>query len=269
MTRGSASSDKNFAYFTGLGSTTVFRYSLERETWSQLAQCPYRNFALTTVDGALITVGGRKGHSQYTNKLFTLRLGVWFEELPPMRVARESPAVVTLHDSGRERDIVVAGGSVSDSKWTASVEVLDVSTKSWSSLIDLPQQLPFPSAALRHTPTGGTLLLSVIGCYRDGYNCLLYLSMESVRASGWSSLPQLTASGSTAAVLQDQLVVVGGSRVSGSICVMHQLIEDRWVELRRVSCGRECLIASTLDDRLVIVGGDSGSGKVWVCSLTQ
>ena len=191
MTRGSATCDQNFAYFTPLGANVVHCYSLTRDTWSQLPQCPYRNCGLAIVNGALVAVGGRKAYSDYSNKLLTLRVRHWFEELPPMALSRDSPSLVALEYGSGSTDILVAGGSVSDSKWTAAVEIFDARNQRWISLVDLPTPLPFPSAALRHTATSGTLLLSVIGCYRDGYTCSLYLSTESVRTSGWLSLPKL------------------------------------------------------------------------------
>ena len=267
MTRGSAASDEKFAYFTPLGSNAVHRYSLNGDKWSQLPQCPYRNSALAVVEGALITVGGRTGIVQYSNRVLTLRLGTWFEELPPMSVARDSPSLVMLQRNQGGRNIVVVGGSVSESKWSASVEMLDMEMKTWSLLVDLPKPLPFPSAALCCTDTNGTVILSVISCYRQGHTCSLYLSKESVRMSGWASLPQLPASGLTAGVLKDQLLVVGGKKGSNSVSLMHQLVGDNWVELGTVSCGRECLIATTPGDQMVIVGGDGGCGRVCICSV--
>lgn len=268
MTRGSAASDTDFAYFTPLGSSTVHRYSLGRDTWSKLPQCPYRNFGLAIVDGVLIAVGGRKAYSDYSNKLLALRMGHrWLEDLPPMTTARDCPSLVTV-GQGSVTHIVVAGGSVSDSKWIASVEMLNIATRRWCSIVNLPKPLPFPSAALRKTPTDGTLLLSVIDCYRDGYTCSLHLSNESVMTSEWSSLPKLPASGSTAAVLQDELVIVGGWKSSSSVSCVHQLIDNQWVQIDTVSNGTECLIASTPADQLVIVGGDGGCGNVCVCSVT-
>ncbi|CAI8010936.1 hypothetical protein GBAR_LOCUS7129 [Geodia barretti] len=267
MTRGSATSDQNFAYFTQLGSRAVHRYSLSGDTWSLLPQCPYRNCGLAIVDGALVALGGRKACSDYSNKLLTLRMTHWFEELPPMTVARDSPSLVVVeHGSGT--NILVAGGSVSDSRWTASVEILNGRTKRWCSLVDLPKPLAFPSAALRQTTTSGTLLLSVVDAYRECYACSLYLSNESVMASGWSSLPKLPASGSTATVLRGELVVVGGLKSSSSsVSCIHQLIDNQWVQLGTVSTGTECLIASTHCDQLVIVGGDGGCDNVCVCSV--
>ena len=219
------------------------------------------------MDGALVAVGGRKAYSDYSNKLLTLRMRHWFEELPPMTVARDSPSLVVVeHGSGTK--ILVAGGSISDSRWTASVEILNAGTKRWCLLVDLPKPLAFPSAALQQTTTSGTLLLSVIGTFREGCTCSLYLSNESVMASGWSPLPKLPASGSTAAVLRDELVVVGGLKSSSSsVSCIHQLIDNQWVQLGTVSTGTECLIASTPGDQLVIVGGDGGCDDVCVCSV--
>lgn len=269
MMRGSAVADENFAYFTPLGYNSVHRYSLEADTWSELPKCPYRNIGLILVDGALVAVGGRKAYSDYSRKLMMLRLGQWFEkELPPMIVARDSPSLVTVK-CGSGTNIVVAGGSVSDSKWTTAVEMYDTRTRRWCTLGDLPKPLPYPSAVIRRTSTSGTLLLSVIGCYQDGYSCSLFLTNESMVSTGWACLPRLPVSCSTGAVLKDELVIVGGWKSScSSISYVYQLVRNEWIELGTVPNGGECLIASIAPtDQIVMVGGQ-GSSSVCICSAT-
>ena len=102
MTRGFATTDHQFAYFTPHNSDSVYRYEWNTEQWNELPSCPYLNSALVIIDGTVTTVGGG-----YTNKLFTLEQRQWVEEYPPMNTARSCPAVVST--SGSDYIIVIGG----------------------------------------------------------------------------------------------------------------------------------------------------------------
>lgn len=267
MTRGSATCDRYYAYFAALGSNTVHRYSLGDNKWLRMPSCPYRNFGLVVIHNALITIGGREQHLVYSNKLLTLRHRHWVEEYPPMMYARDIPSISTFESQGHRTLIIVVGGSVGDSKWTTSVEILDTRDSIWFSLASLPKPLTFPSATLCHN--SDTMVLSVVGCYREGYRCSLHVDALNESLGNtiiWSSLPTLPASGSTAATLRDQLVVVGGWNSDAAVSYIHQLINDQWVRIGTVTNGRECLIVSPSSDQLVMVGGEGATNSVCMCT---
>ena len=136
MTRGSATTDQKFAYFTPGDSNSVYSYEWNTEQWNKLPSCPYYNSALVIIDGTLTTVGGYG--SGYTNKLFTLRQRQWVEEYPPMNTARSRPAVVST--SGGDY-IIVIGGCGDDGRWTDTVELFEVKTRRWYKLTNIPQPL--------------------------------------------------------------------------------------------------------------------------------
>ena len=56
MTRGSATTDHQFAYFRSHGSDLVYSYEWNTEQWNKLPSCPYRDCALVIIDGTLTTV---------------------------------------------------------------------------------------------------------------------------------------------------------------------------------------------------------------------
>ena len=143
MTRGSATTDDQFAYFTPGGFNLVYSYQLNAEKWKRLPPSPYCNFGLVIIDGELTAVGGDDGY-RYTNKLFTSRQGQWVEHYPPMNTARFSPAVVSTSDGNY---IVVIGGDVGG-RWTATVELFHVRSRRWYELTNLPQGLTQPSATI-------------------------------------------------------------------------------------------------------------------------
>ena len=256
MSRGSATTDGQFAYFTPYLSTSVSRYEWRGEKWEELPSCPYMNSGLVIIDGKLTAVGG-VDESRHTNKLLTLRQKKWVEEYPPINTARSSPAVVSTSDG----EYLIVIGGLGDG-WTATVELFQVKSRRWYKLTDLPQPLTHPSATICGDQ------LNVIGLEDTGYSC----SLQAVPSSdqpitspltlSWKPLPPLPMTVSTAATLCGQLVVVGGSRRDGSpVNSIHQLVDGQWVEIGFMATGRRlCLVVSPSPDKIIIVGGWDRSG---------
>ena len=257
MERGSATSDLQYAYFMPYGSHSVYRYEWSTEKWDELPPCPYRNSALVIIDGALTAVGG---HDRYhrTNKLVTLRQRRWVEELPPMKTARSSPAVVSTSDG----EYVLAIGAYGGGVWTTTVELFQVRSRRWAELTHLPQPLTDPSATICGN------LIHVIGRGGNGFSCSLQdlpssdqptTSQSRSRTISWSPLPPLPVTHSTAATLCGQLVIIGGMRDKSSVNSIHQLVDGQWVEIGSMSSGtRMCLVVSPSPDKMMIVGGVRG-----------
>ena len=206
MTRGSATTDGQFAYFTPDRSTSVYRYEWRGEIWEELPSCPYRNSELVIIDGKLTAVGG-DDRSHYTNKLLTLQQKKWVEEYPPMNTVRDSPAVVSTCDG---EYLIVIGGYVVGGGPTATVQLFQVKSRKWYKLTDLPQPLNLPSATICGDQ------LNVIGTDANGYLCSLQAlpssdqPITSLLTLSWNPLPPLPLSDSIAATLCGQLVVIGG-----------------------------------------------------------
>ena len=258
MDRGFATTDGQFAYLTPNYSTSVYRYEWRGEKWEELPSCPYRNSGLVIIDGKLTAVGGLDG-SHHTNKLMTLRQSKWVEEYPPMNTTRSHPAVVSTSDG---EYLIVIGGWGSGDHWTATVELFQVKSRRWYKLTDLPQPLPFPSATICGDQ------LNVIGHDANGYSCSLQALSSSDQpitspcTLSWKPLPPLPVTGSTAATLCGQLVVIGGRRQDGSpVNSIHQLVDGQWVEIGSMTTGRyRCLVVSPSPDKIIIVGGWDHSG---------
>ena len=250
MSRGSATTDGGFAYFTPRHSNSVYQYEYSTEKWEELPACPYRNSGLVVIDRELTAVGGEDG-SHSTNKLYTLRQREWVEKYPPMNTARSSPAVVSTSDG--EHLIVIGGFGGGD--WTATVELFQVESRRWHQLTDLPQHLPWLSATICCDQ------LNVIG--RDnGYSC----SLSSLPSRdqpitlpltlSWKPLPRLPVEWSTAATLCGQLVLIGGRLGGSPVNSIHQLVGGKWVKIGSMASGRYyCLIVSPSPDKIIIVGG--------------
>ena len=254
MTRGSATTDHQFAYFTPVRFNSVYRYEWNTEQWNELPSCLYHNCALVIIDGTLTTVGGYR--SGLTNKLFTLQQRQWVEEYPPMNTARSHPAVV----STRGGDYIIVIGGNGDGGWTDTVELFQVKTRRWYKLTNIPQPLPFPSATICGNQ------LHVIGSDANGYSCSIPSSDEPITSQSiphlisWTSLPRLPAVHSTAATLYGQLVIIGGLQDGLRVNSIHQLVDGKWVVIGSMSSNRmSCLVVSPSPDRMMIVGGVGGA----------
>ena len=261
MRRGSATTDGRFAYFTPDDSTSLYQYEYSREKWSDVPPCPYCNSGLAIIDSELTTVGGGDFGSHPTNKLFTLRQRKWVEKYPPMNTACSHSAVVSTSDGDY---LIVIGGHDGDD-WTATVELFQVDNRRWQKLTDLPQPLPRPSA----TKCGDQL--NVTGIDGNGYSCSLQALPSSDRpitsplTLSWTPLPHLPVTGSTAATLCGQLVVIGGLSQANSI---HQLVDGKWVRIGSMASGRFLrLVASPSPDRIIIVGGIGAEDSVEECAV--
>ena len=260
MMRGSAATDGRFVYITLAGSASFYQYECSTEKWMELPSCPYFNSGLAIIDSELTTVGGgvRAGH--HTNRLFTLRQRKWVEVYPPMNTAHSRPAVVSTSDG----DYLIVIGS--DYAATATVELLQVKSKRWYKLTDLPQPLPRPSATICGDQ------LHVIGIGGGGYSCSLQSLPSNDRpitsplTLSWKPLPTLPVIGSTAATLCGQLVLIGGSQGGSTVNSIHQLVEGQWVEIGSMTGGRwQCQAVSPSPDRFLIVGGWGALDSVEEC----
>ena len=158
MCRGAAVVHGNTAYFRPANSTKVYSYQNihGQEQWSQLPDNPNQNCGLAVIDGLLTSVGG--ANNVYTNTLLSLtgegERKQWSVIFPPMPTPRTTATCVTA-----EKSLVVAGGW--DGSDLATVEVMNISTKQWTTVSPLPQK----QSLLLGTVCGDTLYLA--GGWRD------------------------------------------------------------------------------------------------------
>ena len=258
MSRGSAVTDQMMTYCAPYISYSLYRYTMTKDKWEELPQCPYSNSGLVVIDSALTAVGGW-GES-HTNKLVTLRQGRWVEEYPPMNTARYHHAVVSTSDGGH-MNVIAIGGQGGGGGWIDAVELFHTGRRSWSRLTSLPRPLTHPSATICGNQ------LHVIGRDGDGYSCSLQALLSSnqpirsqSRTPTWTPLPRLPVTYSTAATLCGQLMIIGGRRDGSTVNSIHQLVEGQWVNIGSMSIGRrKCLVASPSPDKMVVVGGVGAS----------
>ena len=268
MFRGSAVADQDTTYCAWCD--IVYRYTMTKDKWEQLPQCPLSNSGLVVVDSALTAVGGYEMEGSEgcrpTNKLVTLQQNRWVVEYPPMNMARYNTAVVSTSDGEGEHMNVIAIGGEDSGGSIDTVEILHTGRRSWSHLNSLPRPLVKPSATICGNQ------VHVIGnnddypCSSDGYSC----SMQDLQSSNqptWTPLPRLPVADSTAATLCGQLVIVGGRQSDMSLVnSIHQLVDEQWINIGSISCGRWwCLVACPSPHKMVVVGGGGAVCTVEVC----
>ena len=141
-------------------------------------------------------------------------------------------------------------------------------SRRWHKLTDLPQPLPIPSAAICGDQ------LNVIGYDGSGYSYSLQALPSSDRpimlplTLSWKPLPRLPVTGSTAATLCGQLVIVGGKQNGSLVNSIHQLVDGEWVRIGSMASDRyRCLVASPSPERIHIVCGWGAVDSVEECAV--
>ena len=263
MCRGAAVVHGNTAYFRPDYSKMVYSYQniLGQEQWSQLPDNPNKSFDLAVVDGLLTSVGGYS--NGYTNTLLSLtgegERKQWSEIFPPMPTPRASAACVTT-----EQALVVAGGW--DGSRLATVEVMNISTKQWTTVSPLPQK----QSLLSGTVCGDTLYLaggllgstpskSVFACSLPDLLTSFGSRIPSESQNAWKEVSSLPVAQSTLASFNGhlQLLAIGGRPwIPTSVVYRYDPHTDSWNVVSQMKNKRSYCLAVTLpEDHLMVVGG--------------
>ena len=270
--RGAAVVDGNTAYFRPGGSSKVYSYQnilLGNEQWSRLPVNPNEVFSLAVIDGLLTSVGGKDSRG-LTNTLLSLtgegERKKWSEVFPPMPTPRHSTACITT-----EKALVVAGGIAGGD--LATVEVMDINTKQWTTVCPLPQKLLSLSGIvcgdslyLAGGITRGSGSKSVFTCSLPdlwqpetlGSRIRQTLTMSNV----WKEISSLPVTDSTLASFGGHLLAIGGrddSRNPITDVYRYDSDADSWHVISQMKNKRsQCLAVTLPEDQLIVVGGWTG-----------
>ena len=143
MRRGSAVVNGDIAYFLHYDGK-LCSYSSANQKWKYINKYRFSGGSLVVISGQLTAIGGCgdvEKRATYTNKLFTL-LVKRKPEFPPMLTSRSETTTVAI-----DNHVIVAGGTTGPSLIdnVDIVEVMDISSLSWSSASSLPH--PFCNAS--------------------------------------------------------------------------------------------------------------------------
>ncbi len=255
-------------------------YTPESDGWSRLPECPVRWFSIAIVLQQLVLVGGysRDRHDQSTILVWDSTSQRWTTPYPNMPTARASPAAV-----GYQQFLVVAGGHVGSRLTT--VEVLNSSTKQWSTA----SSLPIGCSDLTPALVGDTLYLL------GGFTGLTGLHVYSPNKQMFSvSLPALVSHAvstprapsptweatdteltrSTAVSLHDSLLAVGGeddqNRRSSAIRLYNPQTRH-WTKVGDVPAAlSKCSCTVLPSGELIVLGGQGEryrSTKLYIATV--
>ena len=189
----------------------VYSYDPSNDVWTTLPTLPVRYSSLGNIDGSLVAIGGiNKTNSRETNDVYTYDTDScwWKRHIPPLLTTRYSPGVLSFQSA-----LVAVGGtrSVSD-----TVEIFDTNSYEWHQTYHDP--VPTKCYGMSTAVIGNTGYL--LGGFRDlsknikrkqAFYAPLddLLDRNSVK-SPWKELPSTPNYHSAAAVLDGNLLAIGG-----------------------------------------------------------
>ena len=226
------------------------------------------DFGLAIIDGLLTSVGGRGP----TNTLLSLtgkgERKQWSDVFPPMPTPRSLTACITT-----EKALVVAGGYAGGD--LATVEVMDMNTKQWTTVCPLPQK----ASELSSIVCGDSLFLAG-GCTGVQWSKSVFTSFlpdlwkpKTLRSriqqtifrsdkrnlSAWREISSLPVTGSTLASFDGHLLAIGGdddSRNPTTDVYRYNSHTDSWHVISQTKNKRSKCFAFTLpENQLIVVGG--------------
>ena len=274
MVRGAAVAHGSLAYFgiSSVGSYGVFAYDSETNDWSELPECPQRDFGLAVVNNLLTAVGGMSG-GQYTNCLSSVSYGKWVTVFPPMPTNRCWPAVVSA------QNYLIAAGGLGVKGVLSTVQVMDMNTLEWYTAARQPEPVYDMSA----TVCGGHLYL--LGGWDMNFNrthavftCTLDSLMRSCHppsqtpphsneASVWQRVADVPVVLSTCTTLNWMVLAVGGRDSLGNHAAavhVYSPDSDSWLVLGNMPTARRRCLVVGLRDCIITVGGGGGYSTVEV-----
>ena len=276
MMRGAAVVDGNTAYFRPANSVRVYSYQNipGNEQWSRLPDNPNEAFSLAVIDGLLTSVGGYDSRYKDTNTLLSLtgegERKQWSEMFPPMPTSRSLTACITT-----EKALVVAGGDAGGD--LATVEVMDINTKKWTTVCPLPKKLRLPSAIVCGDSlylAGGSIKGSVS---KSVFTCPLpdlwqpetlgsRIRRTLTRSNVWKEISSLPVTRSTLASFGGHLLAIGGRDDSWNPTTdvyRYDSHTHSWHVISQMKNKRSRCLAVTLpEDQLIIVGGGTDSVEI-------
>ena len=254
-------------------SKRIYAFDTTSQDWSLLPECPYSDCSLVIIKTLLTTVGGFDHCLKITNKLFSLtgdRKGQsWNDVYPPMPTKREYASALSTGSY-----LVVAGGEKAGEVVIQTVEVMNIETRRWSVVADLPE----PLSQLSITLCGDRIYLLGGKDRRrqpsqSVYTCVLFQLLENQRSStlsnkskpAWNRLTDLLVTSSTCVSFNGHVLAVGGEHCDHTAkpttaVQRYDPVTNSWKVIGQMLTTRsKCFAAVLPDNQLMVVGGCPGS----------
>jgi serine/threonine protein kinase len=270
MAKGDAVVKGNVAYFMSYNGV-LCSYDSTKAIWNeQVVYTTYKCSSLAIIEHFLTTIGGFYGQFISTEKLLVLMNDSWVEQFPPMPTKRYNTAAVTT----KEYLIVAGGKSGKSSKTSLSiVEVMDISSKTWSTVASLPH--PYSGASA--TISGDQIyLLGGSDDSREKMTVLACSMAQLLQASPsvWHQIADTLTYCSTCTTINGELVAIGGYNRQGkrmNDVYSYDSTKNSWSTVSKMPTPRyDCLVTVLPTNELMAVGGRESYGagnKVEIATL--
>ena len=231
---------------------------------------PYQGFSLVVIEGLLTAVGGYDFYHRDQNKLMSLIDGIWVEHYPPMPTSRHyTTAMVST------RTLIVAGGSIKNNIRISTVEIMDISSKEWSVVENMPNAASSCTSTVcgedifimggfdSHAKPSNKAFTSSVSRLREGTkNIGMNELARDTLGPVWRELLDVPALFCGCTTLNKHLIAVGGmknfKRPTGDI-YRYDETNNSWDVIGCIPTPRYCSVVATLsEDELVVVGGLDG-----------
>ena len=264
-------------YLRPVKTQQVHGYNSTTDDWFQLPDCPHKAFSLAVVDNLLTAIGGGQA-DQYTNILLSLteegRDRKWVETFPPMPTKRAMTCAVS---SGAA--LIVIGGEGNGDVAVSTVEVMDVSTKVWTTAASLPEPLSIASGTIcgdrvyllgavnrSHSSTKSVFTCSLSILLQSSQPTSLTRRLQTASlatsTSVWSKVADLPVVTSTCISLQGRLLAIGGCDSYGiptTAAHTYDPTTNSWSVTSHMTTHRQwCFVAVLPGNRVIAVGGYTG-----------
>ena len=267
-------------YVGGGGSNVVLQYHPGSGEWSKLPVPPVGDFAMASLDGQLVLVGGgRKGGNSL--RVWDSTRGGWARSYPAMPSPRLGSAAV-----GYQHYLIVACGSSSGGVDTVAILHVDGSIRRWYNA----QPVPMGGYYMSSVVIGDYWYLSSYE-WNDKMSHIFTVHLPTLVSSAvsaartnsvsiWQELPTPPVRDPTLLAVQNCLLLVGGSRLKhevGESGLKHDLHRydplaekySRYGQLPVGMCGPSCAVLPS--GELMVAGGHvEGIGysqQVWISNI--
>ena len=238
-------------------TTKVYDPATDRWTTGPGLPLPLHHFMAVTYEGEVVVIGGfvpgDELTSEVSDRVFVLRDGTSWEELPSLNHPRAAAAAAVVGDK-----IVVVGGQA-DGKLVPETEVFD--GQGWKDVAEMPTPREHLGAA-----SDGRFVYAVGGRELSADKNVGALERYDPASDSWTELePMPTATGSVGAgYAGGRVVAVGGeSSTSASDVVQGYDIQKRkWSELPNLPEPRHGVAVTALKDSLYAIGGATTAGHI-------
>lgn len=239
----------------------VYSYDPSTDEWTTLPTLPVKYFSLGQIDGSLVAIGGiDKSNNRETNDVYKYDVDScgWKKSIP-IPTTRYSPGVLSFQSS-----LVAIGGSRTSRD---AVVIFNTNTYDWQKMYHDP--VPTKCYGLSTAIIGNTGYL--IGGFLDlGHKIkrkqALYASLDDLLdrdsvKSPWKELPNTPNYHSAAAVLDGNLLVIGGEeRDTGGAdkkeVYVYSSYNDSWVHICDLPAPRALTTVAVLSStEILVIGG--------------